>query len=252
MLSMKKVRFLYPVWQFINRKNIKEFKRSPPILNYQQESIVSELKAKGIAESHILNFFPESEYLKDFQKFVQGKEGKSFSKRKPYLKLMWNSYSGAENPFMKFCSEKSITDVVNSYLGMSAIFKEASVIRNLPMNGEPTASQLWHRDPEDRKLVKIFLYLTDVDGAGGPFTYIQNSVRGDKWGKLFPQKPPRGSYPPKGEIEKLIPSQYIKQCLGPAGTLIFCDTSGFHKGGYATGKERIMFSATYITNYGRT
>ena len=35
--------------------------------------------------------------------------------------------------------------------------------------------------------------------------------------------------------------------MGKAGTMIFCDTAGIHRGGYATKNERIMFTAGYRT-----
>jgi hypothetical protein len=32
---------------------------------------------------------------------------------------------------------------------------------------------------------------------------------------------------------------------GPKGTLIFCNTSGFHRGGFAIGKPRVLATVTY-------
>ena len=33
---------------------------------------------------------------------------------------------------------------------------------------------------------------------------------------------------------------------GPAGTLVVCDTSGFHRGGYGRSKPRVLATHTYI------
>ena len=37
----------------------------------------------------------------------------------------------------------------------------------------------------------------------------------------------------------------IETFTGQRGTLIFCNTSGFHRGGYATGKPRVLATWTY-------
>ena len=46
----------------------------------------------------------------------------------------------------------------------------------------------------------------------------------------------------------VIPPEAIKTFTGKAGTMIFCDTSGLHQGGYATGKERIMSTFGYYSH----
>ena len=91
----------------------------------------------------------------------------------------------------------------------------------------------------------MFIYINDVDENSGPFMYIPESKYGLKWGGVFKQKPPKGYYPPDGEVEKMVPSEFIEEMTGRAGTIIFCDTSGLHKGGFALQRERIMFTAGY-------
>ena len=38
---------------------------------------------------------------------------------------------------------------------------------------------------------------------------------------------------------------------GPAGTVIFCDTAGFHRGGFARTKPRILMISTYLRESAR-
>jgi hypothetical protein len=45
-------------------------------------------------------------------------------------------------------------------------------------------------------------------------------------------------------------SIYTRFCTGRAGTLIFCDTSGFHKGGRVVEGQRLLFNSVYTTNAG--
>lgn len=51
----------------------------------------------------------------------------------------------------------------------------------------------------------------------------------------------------EGEIEERIPEDEIETCLCSRGTLLFCDTSGFHRGGYAIRKERLLAHWTYAS-----
>jgi hypothetical protein len=102
-------------------------------------------------------------------------------------------------------------------------------------------------------MCKMFVYLSDVTEGAGPFVYVRGSQRGGKWRSLFPQRPGKGYYPPDGTVDALIPRGEREACLGRAGTVIFADTSGLHKGGFARDTERLMFTAGYCSSaaYGK-
>ena len=97
-------------------------------------------------------------------------------------------------------------------------------------------------------MCKFFIYLNDVDETSGPFTYVKGSNLGGRWRNVYPQRPPMGSYPLAGAVDAVVSATDVRPCTGKAGTVIFADTSGLHKGGYATAKERIMFMAGFITS----
>ncbi len=107
---------------------------------------------------------------------------------------------------------------------------------SVPQPEEATrkASQRWHRDFNDKHLLKAFLYLVDVDEGTGPFEYIPGSAPGGRYAHEWPWRPLGESYPPDGAVEERIPAEAIKTFTGPKGTLLFCNTSGFHRGGFAT------------------
>ena len=155
-----------------------------------------------------------------------------------------------ENPFVLFALHKKILGVVNSYMELFTKFVTFTLDLTTPVaaDAKPERSQLWHRDPEDKKMCKVFLYLSDVDETAGPFTYIMESHYGGRWRRKFPPRFPRGYYPPIGMVEKTIPGQYFKICTARTGTIIFCDTSGLHRGGYATQKTRTMFTAAFSSS----
>ena len=42
-----------------------------------------------------------------------------------------------------------------------------------------------------------------------------------------------------------IPQEDVSVCTGAAGTIVFCDTSGLHRGGFARVRERLMCTSIY-------
>ncbi len=137
-----------------------------------------------------------------------------------------------------------ILRVVCGYLGMFARLVALDLWYNVPMEGPDVFSQRWHRDPEDRALIKTFLYLRDVGESNGAFCYVPGTHNA---GPLR-QRIGRYNYPDDGVIEERFPSSARLVCTGRAGTLVFCDTTGFHRGGHATAGARFVFNAVYTTN----
>lgn len=157
------------------------------------------------------------------------------------------------DPFIRFTLSNTILRTVATYLSIQPKLRMFSLHSTilLPPSAPTVFSQNWHRDPDDMKLVKAFLYLSDVDSPkAGPFMYVRGSQFGGKWRHIFPQRPPMGSYPPGKVLESIVAPKDILICTGRAGTIIFCDTSGLHKGGHSIDKRRLMFAATYVTQAG--
>ena len=90
-------------------------------------------------------------------------------------------------------------------------------------------SRLWHLDREDRRMLKIIIYLNDVSEEGGPFQYIPKSltstISSDRLIVLY------YGYIDDKTMEQVVPQSKWKSCLGSAGTVVIADTaSNFHRG----------------------
>ncbi|GEM_PF-360584 len=246
-----KIRASWPVWFYIiNRKPRNLFNAHKPQLDDIQKRIIKDLNEKGIAFAHIDELFPGKNYLAELQKYFSEARDRAEQKtNKGFLRYIWDVSPeiNFSNPFVKLSLQNKVVDTINAYLEMWSNFYYLTLNITVPVGTDSKAisSQRWHRDPEDKKMCKMFLYLNDVDESAGPFIYIPESKYGLKWGHLFKQQPPRGFYPSDGDVENAIPKEAVKKCVGRAGTVIFCDTSGLHKGGYAISKERVMFTAGY-------
>ena len=42
-----------------------------------------------------------------------------------------------------------------------------------------------------------------------------------------------------------MPAEDFRTFTGPKGTLLFCNTAGFHRGGFSTTNPRVLATATY-------
>lgn len=244
------VRTWWPFWfYFLNRKGRRLLKSNPPVLNDLQKSILADLKRDGIATTSLRELFTDRDLLSELQAFAESLEENAATRtKKQFLQSYWDVKINVDlaNPFLKLALNDKLVDLANAYMEMWTKLNYITLMKTVVMpESGPVQSQRWHRDPEEKRQCKVFVYLNDVDEDTGPFIYVPQSVRGKKYGRLFPQKPPEGNYPSEGVIEKLIPPSEIRYLTGKAGTVIFCDTTGLHKGGHSRAKSRLMFTVFY-------
>jgi Phytanoyl-CoA dioxygenase (PhyH) len=168
--------------------------------------------------------------------------------QKPFVLPLLSADEGIDpsRVFTCFALQDPIRQVVNRYFGMYAKLTHTNVWHTVVTSQPPSQSQLWHRDPEDRHILKMFLYLSDVDEGAGPFTYAVGSHK-DPY-RIAPHKYLDGETPRStdSEMAKLVPPQGWVSVTAPKGTLVFADTRGYHKGGLARRSERIAFVAEYL------
>ena len=138
-------------------------------------------------------------------------------------------------------------DIANTYLGLWSKLEYVDMWYSVPQapDADRISSQRWHRDFNDKHLLKAFLYLVDVDAGTGPFEYVPGSAPGGRHADAWPWRPLGENYPPDGELEKRIPEDGIRTFTAPKGTMVLCNTSGFHRGGFATESPRVLATATY-------
>ena len=104
---------------------------------------------------------------------LRRREGKEFVVRK----YAYDAELALDNPWLRLGLHPHLLDIANTYLGMWAKLEYVDVWYTPPVKqGERRSSQRWHRDFNDRHLLKAFLYLVDVDEDTGPFEYIPRTA----------------------------------------------------------------------------
>lgn len=262
--SLANARYLYRN-RLRNEPSRRLFHLHRPELNPLQQRVADDLSRDGIATVHFQELFNDAERWqlleREYDAFAQSErvqkaqrnykgDAVDSSANKEYLirKYPADPDIGLEDPWLRLALDERLLNIVNSYMGLWSKLHYLDLWYTIPLNLErsKTASQHWHRDPEDERIIKAFLYFSDVTDEAGPLHYIPGSrrLRGP-YGNLWHRR--SEAYPPEKELEERIPHDKWWVGNGPKGTLALVDTTGFHRGGYATRKARLSATWTYVT-----
>jgi len=154
-----------------------------------------------------------------------------------------------DDPTLRIGRSDTLLDIVNAYRGGRTKLHYVDNWFTIPYPGtdDRVATQRWHRDPEEEHVVKVFLYVEPVDENGGPFEYVRSSAPGGRYGELMPWTKGMAVRPSDEFVDAETAPGDRMLCTGPAGTLILCDTSGFHRGGFARSAPRISAVWTFVS-----
>lgn len=161
------------------------------------------------------------------------------SSGKAFFKETLSSADLKNHPaFVSVALEESLLRTIMGDLGMVPHLESVEVIVSSPTGGGLSASQLWHRDVNDSRLLKLFVYLNDVGDEQGPFTYIPASVS-----RTVPAI--RKHYLSDEFISRFAPCDSWRTVKGERGTAFLVDTGRcFHCGSRNT-QPRVAYIATY-------
>ncbi|MEE4453624.1 hypothetical protein [Novosphingobium resinovorum] len=142
--------------------------------------------------------------------------------------------------------EDRLLDIAERYIGLPAAY-DGVAINYTVADGREISTRKWHRDWEDRRMLKVAVYLHDVDTGGGPFECIarQDTVQSDREGYNYDLADDDALARRLGEDF----ARDVVSCTGPRGTVVFCDTARFfHRGKPATTRDRAALFYSYFAN----
>ena len=246
-----------------NRASRRRYTQDSPALDDVQRRTLDRLREEGYASLLFSELVPDEgvwdELEADAARFVNETEsglereregGESSLRRragKEFLvrKFSWGIELGLDDPWLRLGVNPRLLDLANAYLGMRSKLEYVDVWYTPPAGGEERqSSQRWHRDFNDRHLLKAFIYLVDVDEQTGPFEYVPRSAPGGELDRLWPWRPLGDNYPPEDEFGDRVDGNSVT-FTAPKGTIIFCNTAGFHRGGFATRNPRVLATLTW-------
>jgi hypothetical protein len=108
---------------------------------------------------------------------------------------------------------------------------------SFPLPGESSALQMFHRDSEDWRYLKVLVYLTDVDEDAGPHVYLH--------GSHLTRAPVRLKFYTNSEITEAYGADKLLTATGKRGFCFAVDTAGIHKGTAPARQPRLMLQIQY-------
>jgi hypothetical protein len=124
-----------------------------------------------------------------------------------------------------------------AYLGCKPTLSSVGVRWTFPSAKGAARFQGFHRDVDDWRFLKLFIYITDVDEGSGPHTFVRTSHR-----SAFGVTAPRYT---ADALAARFTAGNIATVTGPAGTTFIADTLGVHRGGRPTLRPRLMLQVQY-------
>jgi hypothetical protein len=149
----------------------------------------------------------------------------------------------AASPYARFAVQPRILGMLSRIMGGLPQIDYVLLTLSLPSDAPLAVSQLWHKDYDDTRTIKVFVYLTDVAGEDdGPFTFVPGPMS-DKVGFTL------RSHMPDEQAFRDIPADAACSMVAPALSVFAVETSRcLHMGSrVAAGHRRLLYTATYTT-----
>ncbi len=232
------------------------------------KNIVDEVLVEGIAKSHVSEIFNDDEQklfnnVIDFYNdiFLQSPEiinrMNLLAEGNPIRdKYKW--FEITQDELLGRGLNLTDGDIINIYLTDTLIdmaehfHRQQPKLRNVfsyihsqnPFQ-EELGSQAWHRDGEDFRIFKAFIYLNDIGSSNGALNYIKKSQFGGKWASIT-DNIIGNNYGRGWPIYFQPPQEDLATAVGEVGTIYFVNTHGLHKGGMVNDGIRCMLSGCYL------
>ncbi|MEM8943665.1 MAG: phytanoyl-CoA dioxygenase family protein [Planctomycetota bacterium] len=123
----------------------------------------------------------------------------------------------------KIANDPKLLSVVQDYLGAAPLLSNILMWWSYPA-GSAIGPQHFHRDVDDFRFLKLFVYLTDVDENRGPHVCVKTSHTDSDAGMRELRR-----YQ-DDEIFGRYGNDAVTTIVGTAGTALLSDSFGFHKG----------------------
>lgn len=215
-----------------------------PYLTDQGRRILSAMNQHGVFSTHVSELaFPEAEKAMEIAKnLLENARPDDGSEDKISIS---SEILNQQPELLLWAANESLLDIVENYIGLPIYYLGVEVRQEFA-NGKTTGVRQWHLDPEDRRMLKIIIYLNDVDIDGGPFEYISQELTKTAAKQLRY----RSGLVPDQTMASVVPESLWNACTGPRGTITFVDTCNiFHRAKPPCTKDRLSITYHYTSQY---
>lgn len=225
-------------------KKIIEYRDKLPQLNEEDRLIIDTLKREGVFLT-TFDRLSRSTANKIIDKATQLlSESSEFTDNGNSQSILASALKKHPN-LVRWGLDENVLDIVENYLGLPVYYLGSEVKRELA-NGKSIGVRKWHLDTEDRSMVKIIVYLNDVDLEGTPFEYISRT----KTATIVEKLGYKSGLVSDEIMIRHIDSQDWIACIGAKCTAIIVDTANvFHRARPSKEKDRLSITYHYTSQY---
>lgn len=185
-----------------------------------------------------------------FMDDITDRESKQLQETKPFwIRLLDKEMQDGQLPisssWVRFAVQSRVRQILLDYFSEVPRLNYVLLTQSKYSPHPLIKSQLWHRDHDDVRVVKLFIYLSDVGSfEDGPFTFMP-ARSSDKIGYKFKSHMSDDDI----FIKYRIPNEEIITMIAPKATVFMVDTARcLHMGSrLAEGHQRMLYTATYTT-----
>ena len=220
-------------------------------LSMQETTVLSNLKIKGFSEINLDPKLLAELELYSLDKIPRAEKIKvqSSAKTKDFLirlsdEDLVNHNLTTESPMVQLALSESLLKVAATYLKHAPFLAYVIIALSIFREEDPKSSQLWHKDYDDTVVLKLFVYLTDVNStADGPFTFV-DAVGSAQVNNSFINR-----HLADKEFKRYVADADLIQMIKPKLSCLLVDTSRcYHMGSrLAPGHQRLMLTALYTS-----
>jgi hypothetical protein len=144
----------------------------------------------------------------------------------------------------RFGLSDRMLDIAENYLGLPARYYGADVRREVADGRPPHHVRQWHRDVEDHQILKVLVWLNDVDADGGPFAYIPRTRSAEVVDRLRYV----GGFVSDEKIRRIAPEDEWHLATGPKWTAVMPDTARvLHRATPPEARDRYSVTFTWTS-----
>jgi hypothetical protein len=215
--------------------------------------IFIDLTKFGIAKAHISEFknMPNLVQLQhEYDELLsKEKERPHDRKSKTFIQRLVDDdfeFDNLESAITQYCLNEDVMKACANYFGLIPKLTSFKIWRSHQTEStERIASQNWHRDYNEYKMVRVFLYFNEVNKNNGAGEYVTGThYMGDSYTKLQDSEDGISRYATEEQVKKEFEDSRTLIAEGSAGTMFFVDTAGLHRGGYhpVPGERRVSLT----------
>jgi len=138
---------------------------------------------------------------------------------------------------LQLANAPALLTLAAQYIGCKPTLSALGMRWSFPVNVTGEGLQAFHRDLDDWRFLKVFVYLTDVPQDGGPHVYVK--------GSHLTRAPLRLRAYGKDELSQAYGDEQIMSVTGCAGQGFAADTYGIHKGAVPATRPRLLLQFQY-------